>query len=474
MRRRLIRAAGVALALTCVPLAWAGEELPKLPQLNMSGFQPAIRRQIQQAEAEARTHPRSAEASGKLGMVLDAYEQYESAEPCYRRARLLDARSFSWAYYLGSAEFHQGKFKQAAETLRKALRLTPDYLPAQLKLAESLLTAGDREESGKIYEAILKTDSDSAEALYGLGRVRAARGDTTGAMESYRKACELFPAYGAAQYALALAYQRLGSPDQAEPHFRLYQANLTVTPPIQDELMGAVQALDLGAEMHLRRSVELEQRGDLKGAVQEQERALEADPKNVQANINLISLYARVGEMDKAEQHYQMAARLNPNRADAYYNHGVLLFMQGQFEEAGQAYREALKINPYYPEAHNNLGFLLEKQGQTDAAMEEYQAAVKNQPNYRLALYHIATILARQGRYGEAIDYLLKTLQPEDENTPGYLYALSLAYGRKGDRANALKYARQAHEQAAARNQSQLLTKIDQDLRTLEQGGPAQ
>lgn len=492
MGMRDARLLGVATALMLFSVPLRPAELPELPKLNISDFQqPAIREQVQQAEAAARAHPRSAEASGRLGMVLDAYQQYESAALCYERARQLDARSFRWTYYLGSVQVHEGKYDQAAATLREALRLAPGYLPARMKLAQSLLTAGDLDACEGIYERILKSSSkplDSrfhgnngegdaaamAEAWYGLGRIQAARGDTAGAAESYGKACELFPDYGAAQYALALAYQKLGKADEAEPHFRAHQANVTVTPPIQDELMGAVQALDLGAEMHLRRSVELEHEGKLNEAIEEQQRALQADPKNVQANINLISLYARVGEPDKAEQHFQNAVRLNPNRADAYYNHGVFLFLQGKDQEAEQAYRQTLQINPYYAEAHNNLGFLLEKQGKTEEALEEYGAAIKNQPNYRLAHYHIATILARQGKYAESVAHLLKTLQPEDASTPGYLYALAMAYQLEGDHPSALKYARMARDQAAARHQSQLLSRINQDFPALEREGPPQ
>lgn len=474
MRRQLILALGTGLALMACTLTAGADQLPPLPKLNMSDFQPSIRKQVQQAEAVARARPRSSEAAGKLGMVLDAYQQYDSAEACFDRARRLDAKAFRWAYYLGTVRFHQGKYNQAALALRDALRLTPDYLPAQFTLAASLLAAGEPDASSKIYEAILKNVPDSPEALYGLGRIQAERGDTAAAMECYRKACELFPEYGAAQYALALAYQKLGKPDLAEPHFRAYKANMTMTPPVRDELMGAVQDLNLGAETHLRRSVQLEQQGKLDEAIEEQKLALQADPQNVQANINLISLYARVGRPDKAEQHYQNAVRLNPDRADAYYNHGVLLYLQGRYPEAEQAYRQALKINPYYAEAHNNLGVVLEKKGQTEAAMEEYQAAVKNQPNYRLAYYHVATILVRQEKYREAIESLLKTLQPEDQSTPGYLYALAIAYAREGDNQSALKFARKAREQAAARHQSQLLARINQDFPGLEQEGQPQ
>src|SRR5579863_1894006 len=130
---------GIALALMAFPLILLAAELPPLPRLNMADFLPAIRRQVQQSDAAARANPRSADASGNLGMVLDAYLQYQSAALCYRRAHELNPRVFRWAYYLGADQVHQGEYDQAASTLRQALALSPDYLPARLKLAESLL-----------------------------------------------------------------------------------------------------------------------------------------------------------------------------------------------------------------------------------------------------------------------------------------------------------------------------------------------
>lgn len=457
------------MALVTITLIAGSAQLPDLPILKMSGFFPAIRQQVQQAEVAARANPKSAAASGKLGMVLDTYEQYDSAAVCYDRARRLDPRSFRWAYYLGSVQVHEGKYDQAVITLRRALALSPSYLPARLKLAESLLELGKLDESAKFYEDILKGQPDSAEALYGQGRIAAARGDMAAAVDFYLKSCHIFPSYGAAQYALALAYRKLGQPDKAQPHFSLYEANLTVTPPLDDPLLGAVQALNLGAEPHLDRAVELEHEGKIGEAINEEDRALAIDPNNIQAHINLISLFARAGQAAKAEQEFREAVRLNPNRADAYYNGGVLLFEEQKYSEAEQAFRRALQINPYYAEAHNNLGFLLERQGRTDEARAEYEAALKDRPAYRQAHFHLATILVNEKKYDEAIRQLLETLSPEDADTPRYLYALGIAYGRNGNLENALKYIRKARDQAAARKQSQLLANIDRDLHTLEQ-----
>jgi len=444
--------------------------LPELPSINVANFFPAVSAQVQRAYDAAQANPKSAKASGGLGMALDAYEQYSAAAICYRRANLLDPAAFQWAYYLGLAQAALGRYEDAAVTLGEALKLNPDYVPAQLKLGESLLAVGKWEESGKNYRAVVKQHADCAEAYYGLGRIAAARGNPAEAIEWFRKACELFPAYGPSHYALAQVYRRIGQSQKSEEQLSLYKKYLLVVPPTTDPLRNAIEELNQSPLPHLRRGLAFEQAGKIKEAIAEHEKALEIDPGEVQAHANLISLYGRLGQVAKAEQHYREAVRLSPSRADAYYDYGVLLLGQKRSAEAQQAFEHALQINPCYAEAQNKLGTLLEQRGELEEARQQFQAALANRPDYRIARFHLARILVNQGNYNEAIQHFLKILAPEDEETPRYLYALAATYARAGDRESALNYMRKAHEGAASRRQSQLLTSIDKDLRTLEQG----
>jgi tetratricopeptide (TPR) repeat protein len=381
---------------------------------------------------------------------------------------LLEPDSFRWLFYLGWIQAAQGKYAEAALTLAQALRLKPDYLPAQLKVAESLLTTGQEEQSGKIYEAIAKQHPGCAEAYYGLGRVYSARGETAAAAESYFEACHLFPPYGAAHYALALAYRKLGETEKSQQHFVLFEQNKTTVPSVNDPLRSEIAELNLGAADHIRRGAAFERAGRIDEAITEHQKALKVNPQAVQAHINLISLYERRGQFEKALESYRAALKLNPNQADVHYNYGILLAKQGKQQDAERAFEQALQINPYHAEAHNNLGSLYGQQGRMAEALREFEEAVKNRPNYRLAHFHIGRILANEKRYDEAIQHFLKTLAPEDEETPRYLYALAATYARAGNLASALKYARTAREQAVSRGQTQLLASIDRDLQILE------
>ncbi len=443
-------------------------KLPPLPQLDLAHVFPGVRQQIENAATAARQHPTDPEATGKLGMVLDAYQQYAAAAVCYRRAHLLAPTAFQWVYNLAYVEMKLGQYQQAAQTFRAAIRMQPSYLPARLNLGRCLLAIGQWSESQRLYSVITKNYPDNPEAFYGLGRAEAEQGETASAAVALERACRLFPRYGAAHYALALAYRKLGHPRKAKRQFIAYQANATTDPPAVDPLRAAVQQLNQAPLHYLQRGLALAQEGNLQAAIQAHLKAIALDPDFVQPYINLIQLYARVGDYTKAEEEYRAAVRLNPHRSDCYYNYGVLMFGLGKYAEAEQAFRKAVEINPYYAQAHNNLGFLLEQQGHLRQALQQFQQAVEDQPDYRLARFHMGQILANQGHYAEAIRQFRKILTPDDDKTPTFLYALGATYARAGNFPQALTTMRKAEAEASARGQTQLVTSIQRDLRALE------
>ena len=442
--------------------------IPELPPLVIDNFSPLVREQIQEAYTNARARLNSDDAVGRLGMVLQTYGLFKEAAACYRRASQLAPLSFRWAYYLGVVQTGQGHCDAAASTLSMAMRLDPSYLPAQLRLANCLLASADWNESGKLYAAIAQGHTDNAEAYYGLGRVRAARHDLAGAADAYNKACALFPDFGAAHYAFALLHRALGQVGQAEEQLRLYERNKNGAPPSSDPLLEEVRALNRSATQQVQTGIQLERQGRLEESAAAHEKALEIDSQLVQAHVNLVELYGRLGQFEKAEEHYRTAARLDPSSSENYYNYGVLLLGAERYQQAEDAFRKTVEIDPYHPGAHNNLGFLLERQGRLLEAAAEYRRAFENKPNNRQAHFNLGRVLVNLEKYEEGIRELEKTIEPEDENTPRYMYALGAAFARSGDRQNALRYIRQARDGAVALGQFGLVASIERDLRSLE------
>ncbi|MBL8189588.1 MAG: tetratricopeptide repeat protein, partial [Acidobacteria bacterium] len=222
-----LRLCGGLVFLLCA-LSVQAQSPPELPKIAFDNFGPGIREQVKKADEEARKNSNDAAAVGKLAMILHTYEEHELAATAYRRARQLQPNEFQWSYLLGVCQATLGKHAEAAATFREALAKKSDYLPAQLRLADSLLATNELAESRKLYKAILAKEPRTAQAFYGLGRIQTKLGDPS-AIESLRKAVELSPSWGAAHYALAMAYRNFGrsAGDKAKTaeHLQLSEQN---------------------------------------------------------------------------------------------------------------------------------------------------------------------------------------------------------------------------------------------------------
>lgn len=457
MRRPLVFSAALMLACCGRPA------LPPLPEIDSSRFQPSVRAVVEKAALEAKAKPEDAVAVERLGMALHAHSQFGPAAECFARASALDPQRFEARYYWGAALAANGDHRNAAAQLRQALSLRGGYAAAEHRLAESLLANGDLDESRRVYRKLVARDGRDAAAHYGLGRTLSG----TEAQQEFERALELFPRYGAAQFALAGLLRRSGDAAGAARVLAGYERDKLVVPPMEDPLMAAVSELNAGATSLISKGRRLESEGRLKEATEAHREAVRADPKMAQAWINLISLHGRQGEFAQAEEAFRKAVELEPNRGEAYYNFGVLCFGQEKLAEAKKAFERAVALDPNHAESANNLGAIYEREGQFARAAELFRKAVELKPRYPMAHFHLGRLYANQRNYSLAIAELEKSLQPEGAETPVYLYALGAVHGRTGDRAKAVALMQDARRRATAAGMGGLAASIDRDLRSL-------
>jgi len=450
------------IAALCLILSCA-RSLPDFPQLDLGRFQPEIRKAVEQQADHAKANPRDANQVLQLGMVLQAHAQFQAAAQCYSRAYSLGSKRFETPYFWGQALASMGDYRGAAERLRQALAIRPRSLPARLKLAEVLRESGESASSAELYRQVLNETPENATAHYGLGRSL----DGADAITEFRKALALFPRYGAAQFALATAYRKIGETKKAQEALADYERDKTLVPPLDDPEMAAVRALDLSATGLLSQAADLEKEGRLAEALERHNRAIAMDPKLVDAYVNLISLYGRLQRDFEAEQAYHQAIALDPNRAEAYYNFGVFCFERQRLGDAKTAFEAAVGLNPRHAEALHNCAVISEREGKWEQAAALYHRALGIKPSYPLAHFHLGRLYANQKRYALAIQEFERSLEPAGPETPTYLYALAATNARAGARSRAVELMRQARTQAFARGQTALAASIDHDLAAL-------
>jgi tetratricopeptide (TPR) repeat protein len=444
-------------------LACGSASRAPLPPIQKSDYSPILWPAVERAYEQVRANPGSAEANGRLAIILHSGGKYELGEQFYERAIAKDP-SFRWQYYLSQLQTLKGGKAEALRTLESAMRLDSRYIPVRLKYARLLLEAGRAEEARQSLEETIRLDKNSVVAEFELARAMRALNRQEEAIAHLEKACARLPEYGAAQYSLAVAYRDAGRMEDAKTRFRLYEHYKDRIPAQDDPLEREFLAVAQGTKRELDVAKESLQRGDLANAASQYEALLKNDAESVAIRSSLVAIYYKLREFGKAEAHYREAVRRNPQFADAHYHYGMALQAQQRPLEAEEAFRLAIQAHATHAGALTQMGLLREKAGDNAAAVENYRKALASEPGQRQANFLFGRQLVREKKYDEGIGYLEKTISQDDEQTPWFLRALAGAQSEAGRPEAALKVAMEARAKAAAGRDQRLMPLLDQDI----------
>jgi tetratricopeptide (TPR) repeat protein len=159
--------------------------------------------------------------------------------------------------------------------------------------------------------------------------------------------------------------------------------------------------------------------GRVNDAIRHYRKALEINPDYALVHCNLGQMLVMRGREEEAIRHFQKALELDPELADADYNLGNVMVQRRQMDKAVAYYRKAVEINPDFASAHNNLGAALADLGQLDEAIEHYRQALEISPQYADGHHNLGCALYRRGRVDDAVAEWRKTLQVD----PAYAQA---------------------------------------------------
>ena len=167
------------------------------------------------------------------------------------------------------------------------------------------------------------------------------------------------------------------------------------------------------AEVRSRRGAELLSRGKPDQAVGELLKAVELNPQNHKARLNLAYAYDRLGRVEEAIAGYQKVIELDPQNQVAHNNLGVLYDKKSLYEEAIRAFDTVLKLDPANVKAAENLATA--KKNQTIVRTRERQLAetlseAKAYPASPIHAYKLARFYAFYGKKDQAIEWLDKAL----------------------------------------------------------------
>jgi tetratricopeptide (TPR) repeat protein len=291
-------------------------------------------------------------AYARLGRNVEAIEQYRKAlagpqpDPAIR-------------FNLGLALLKAARYSEATAELEQVVAQQPENRNALLLLAESQLQQG---RSAKVVELL-----SPHEAAYGGERAFAFLLGSALVRENELKRGQV------------LLDQALSQGDSAETRLLMGAAHLRADDPqaARDELRRAAELNPALPGVHSLLGQALQRMADGAGAEAAYRRALEQDPNDFDANLQLGNMRRDEGRFDEALAYLTRAARLRADDLGVLYGLGSLHLSRGDYAKACEALEPLVARAPEFQQGHALLAMTYARLGRTQEAERERAFAQK-------------------------------------------------------------------------------------------------
>jgi predicted O-linked N-acetylglucosamine transferase (SPINDLY family) len=265
------------------------------------------------------------------GLKLHRAGQLEAAAKIYEQIHAQQANHFDALQLLGSIAIKTKNYARAAELLKKAISIKPDFADAHFNFGIALKELKNTDAALHHYEKAIELKPDHANAYLNRGIILREMGRLDDALASYDQFISL-------------------KPDSA-PGFN-------------------------------NRGIVLKQQKKIDEALASYNHAICLDPNYADAYNNRAILLRGLNRTDEAMANFEIAASLKPDSAEFFNNRGVALSQQNRLDEAIEKYDKAISLKPDYAEAFQNRGDALTRLNQFAAAQESFQKAISLNPDY--------------------------------------------------------------------------------------------
>lgn len=219
-------------------------------------------------------------------------------------------------------------------------------------------------------------------------------------------------------------------------------------------------------QYHLKRVRDLEESGDIDGAIQEAVLARDASTSSSRPVRELGYLYFKKGDMDQAEKWFLKAAGMNDMDVFAFHYLGDLYLRKGDMDNASKCYERAMHISPRHLERGMNFGRILLEKGMSGKAVKVFQKIIDLADDPISLREDIASICMDRGEYGFAIQLYTFILQ-QIPNRFDIMSHLVDAHVRSGESKKAMPYLMEIERKEAG--DANLLLKVAKVYITLNQ-----
>ncbi|MGH9581720.1 MAG: tetratricopeptide repeat protein [Bryobacteraceae bacterium] len=285
MNRRIIRFAAVALICTGSVLAQRPATSNGTGNLGPNDAHAQVERALSLLKAGQ---------DGKAAVYLDRAlrilgETAQAAYPHYLRAKVYT---------------DQSSIPKAITELKKSVALEPNYAAAWSDLGQARKALSDDIGALAAYKRAVELDPNDAVAQYRLGAEYLQQGKAHLAVQHLEEALSLNPGGQSALYSLQLALRQDGRSAEANKVRKRLADLLHRRDVLYQNALKAVAINNEGAV--------LQKRGDLRGALEKYQAALNLSPGEVRIRVNFAIALLRLGQWDRGLSELHKAMRQDP------------------------------------------------------------------------------------------------------------------------------------------------------------------
>ena len=270
--------------------------------------------------------PQSSEAHYSLAFALVKMRKYDEASVYLDKAHNLDPTATRVLLLQALVFLDEGKFSKAKDLVREAQALKRDDKFAAYLWSRVLIEEGAYKEAIKQLSDLIASGFQDPNAHLTLTTAFRKNGEFQKALNQALKTAQLFPANPSANLRAGLELEFLGEYQQAEQFLR----NAVNLAPNDPEILTV-------AKFTLATITTKE--GKNADAVRLFEDVIRANPKDVQARVELADIHHKTGQYEAAVKILQEALSLDSQNKRAHFLLGNVLTKLGKPADAEQHFK---------------------------------------------------------------------------------------------------------------------------------------
>jgi protein O-GlcNAc transferase len=288
--------------------------------------------------------------------------------------------------------FQSGDLAKAQSLLGRILLVQPKNLPALHVLGLIKASLSKHAEAAELLKKAVRINPQDASLQYNLAKALFESGNIKESLAHHKKAVELSPGNQEAWLNYGKCLSSLGEHQIA---LSVYEKSLTIRPDF--------------AEALINKGATLKELGLFEEALNCANQALEINPQSAEAWSNKGAALKDLNRSDEALICYENAVTLNPTSEDAWFNKGIAFSKLKRHEDAITCFNAAISLKPSHYEALYSKGIALSEMKNFAEGIDAFNEAINLKPDFDYLLGNLIQAKFMIGDWSN-LDSLINTL----------------------------------------------------------------